>query len=142
MNNASIFFLYFDIFPSPFLFSAEACLREENLIIRKFFSETIFRKIITELISENQIIKQRSESLKMYCFISFVMDKIDELLLFLSNGSLHTIEEVAERLQTTQEKVKLMAELLQEFDFIQIDRHNIRIENKARKLLESMLSEI
>jgi len=70
------------------------------------------------------------------------MDKIDELLRFLLDGSWHAIDEAAKSLQTTQEKVKMMAELLEEFDFIQFDGQNLRITYDIKKLLKATPTEI
>lgn len=66
------------------------------------------------------------------------MDKIDELLRFLSDGSWHTIDEAAKSLQTTPEKLEKMAKLLEEFNFIQFDGRNLRITKETKKILETI----
>lgn len=69
------------------------------------------------------------------------MEKIDELLMFLLDGSWHAIDEAAKSIRTSQENVKMIAELLEEFDIIQIERRNLRITCDTKKFWEAILTE-
>jgi len=66
------------------------------------------------------------------------MGKIDELLMFLLDGSWHAVDEAAKSLQTTQEKVEVMAKFLHEFGLVQFDRQSLRIVEDAKRFMEEI----
>lgn len=63
-------------------------------------------------------------------------DKIDEMLLLLSDGEERGLEDVAERLQLTMDKTLLAVLFLAKFNFVEFNENKdrVRIDSEVRKL--------
>ena len=66
------------------------------------------------------------------------MLKIDEVLVYLLDGTWHDLSEIADALQLNDQKLGRIVKLLKEFSFIQINELKVRIASDAKKFLESV----
>ena len=66
------------------------------------------------------------------------MSKIDDVLVFLSDGVWHDLFEITYAMQIDNQKLEKIVRLLTEFNFIQISEHKVRVTFDTKKFLESI----